>query len=59
MIWKRYACIMKTLLELRDQMQESPFRPFRIHTSDGKSYDTTNHDMSLADRNCQILGHEV
>lgn len=50
---------MKTLLELRDQMQESPFRPFRIHTSDGKSYDITNHDMSLADRNCQILGHEV
>ena len=42
---------MITVTELRDRMQESPFRPFRIHTSDGKSYDISNHDMMFIKRN--------
>jgi hypothetical protein len=42
---------MITVLELRDRMQESPFKPFRLHTSDGKSYDITNHDMMFIKRN--------
>jgi hypothetical protein len=41
---------MITLLELRDRMQESPSRPFHIRTSDGKSYDITNHDMMFIKR---------
>ena len=32
-------------------MQETPFRPFRIHTSDGKIYDILNHDMMFIKRN--------
>ena len=32
-------------------MQESPFRPFRIHTSDGKCYDIINNDMMFIKRN--------
>ena len=32
-------------------MRESPFRPFRIHTSDGKSYHIINHDMMFIKRN--------
>ena len=32
-------------------MQEHPFRPFRIHTSDGKPYDVLNHDMMFIKRN--------
>ncbi len=42
---------MITVTELRERMQENPFRPFRIHTSDGKSYDITNHDMMFVKRN--------
>jgi hypothetical protein len=42
---------MITLNELRERMQEHPFRPFRIYTSDGKSYDIVNHDMMFIKRN--------
>ncbi len=42
---------MITVTEFRDRMQENPFRPFRIHTSDGKSYDVSNHDMMFIKRN--------
>jgi hypothetical protein len=42
---------MITLLELRDRMQENPFRPFRIYSSNGQTYDITNHDMMFIKRN--------
>ena len=42
---------MITVTELKERMQENPFRPFRIHTSDGKAYDVTNHDMMFIKRN--------
>jgi len=42
---------MITVTELRERMQENPFRPFRLHTSDGKSYAITNHDMMFIKRN--------
>ena len=42
---------MITVTELRERMQENPFKPFRIHTSDGKAYDITNHDMMFIKRN--------
>ena len=32
-------------------MQDYPFKPFRIHTSDGKAYDITDHDMMFIKRN--------
>jgi hypothetical protein len=42
---------MITVIELRERMQENPFRPFCLHTSDGKSYDVINHDMMFIKRN--------
>jgi hypothetical protein len=42
---------MITVTELRERMQENPFRPFRLHSSDGKSYDIINHDMMFIKRN--------
>jgi hypothetical protein len=42
---------MIRVTELRERMQGNPFRPFRIHTSDGKAYDITNHDMMFIKRN--------
>ena len=42
---------MITVSELKERMQESPFRPFRVHSSDGKSYDVANHDMMFIKRN--------
>ena len=48
---KGYIRPMITVTELRDRMQENPFRPFRIHASDGKSYDIANHDMMFIKRN--------
>ncbi|HEX3720220.1 MAG TPA: hypothetical protein VH595_19895 [Verrucomicrobiae bacterium] len=42
---------MITVTELREQMRENPFRPFRLHSSDGKSYDVINHDMMFIKRN--------
>jgi hypothetical protein len=42
---------MITGTELRERMQDNPFKPFRIHTSDGKTYDITNHDMMFIKRN--------
>jgi len=42
---------MITVTEIRERMQDNPFRPFRIHTSDGKAYDIFNHDMMFVKRN--------
>ena len=42
---------MITVTELRERMQQNPFRPFRILTSDGRSYNITNHDMMFIKRN--------
>jgi len=40
-----------TVTELRERMQDNPFKPFRIHTSDGKAYEILNHDMMFIKRN--------
>ncbi len=42
---------MITALELRERMQETPFKPFRIHTTDGKTYNIVNNDMMFVKRN--------
>ena len=42
---------MITVTELRERMQDNPFKPFRIHTSDGKAYEILNHDMMFIKRN--------
>jgi hypothetical protein len=42
---------MMTVHELRDRMHETPFRPFRLRTTDGKSYDITCPDLMFIKRN--------
>jgi hypothetical protein len=42
---------MMTVTVIRERMRENPFRPFRIHTSDGRTYDIFNHDMMFVKRN--------
>jgi hypothetical protein len=44
---------------LRNLMNEQPFKPFRIHTRDGKSYDVTNHDNAMVTQNFIEVGIEL
>ena len=47
---------MITARQLRQLMTANPFRPFRIHLSDGSHYDVTNHDVALIERNTVDIG---
>jgi hypothetical protein len=47
---------MITPKQLRRLLDAQPFRPFRIHLSDGSHYDVTNHDMALVGRNTVEIG---
>ncbi len=47
---------MITALQLRERMNETPFRPFRIHLSDGSSYDVPNHDAAFVTRQGMEVG---
>jgi hypothetical protein len=47
---------MITAKQIRDLMQAKPFRPFRIHLSDGNHNDITNHDMAFVGRNTVEIG---
>ena len=38
---------MFTARILKDKMLAQPFKPFRIHLSDGKTYDVPNHDAAF------------
>jgi hypothetical protein len=40
-------------------MNESPFRPFRVTLSDGRSFDVPNHDVALVKRNSIMIGIEL
>jgi len=41
---------MFTAAQFKERLNENPFRPFRIHTSDGKTFDITNHDGAIVKR---------
>lgn len=47
---------MFTALHFKERMNQNPFRPFRIHTTDGKSYDVTNHDIAMVKRHALEIG---
>ena len=47
---------MITAKQVRDLIIANPFRPFRIHLSDGSYYDITNHDMAIVERNTLDVG---
>jgi len=47
---------MITAKQVRDLITANPFKPFRIHLSDGSHYDVVNRDMAIVERNTVDLG---
>jgi hypothetical protein len=47
---------MITAKQIRELMNAQPFRPFRIHLSNGIHHDITNHDMAFVGRNMVEIG---
>jgi len=47
---------MFTAQQLKERMEERPFRPFRIKMSSGDSYDVRNHDAAWVLRNVIEIG---
>jgi hypothetical protein len=47
---------MMTALQLRERLNEQPFRPFRITMSDGRSFDIPNHDAAFVKKNLIEIG---
>jgi hypothetical protein len=47
---------MITAKQIRDLLKAEPFKPFRIHMSDGSHHDITNHDMAFVGKNTVEIG---
>ena len=47
---------MITAMQLRERMNENPFRPFRITLSDGRVFNVPNHDVAFVKRNSIEIG---
>ena len=47
---------MITAKQLRDLITATPFKPFRIHLSDGSHYDVANRDMAIVEKNTVDIG---
>lgn len=47
---------MFTAQQLKERMNEHPFRPFRIKMSSGDAYDVKNHDAAWVLRNAIEVG---
>jgi hypothetical protein len=47
---------MMTAEQLRQRMNEQPFRPFRLTLSDGRAFDVPNHDVALVKRTTIEVG---
>lgn len=47
---------MFTARNIKELMTAIPFRPFRIHMSDGSSYEVVNRDMALVGQNSVEVG---
>jgi hypothetical protein len=50
---------MITAMQLRERMNEIPFRPFRITLSDGRAFNIPNHDVALVKRNSIEIGIDL
>ena len=50
---------MMTAALLKQRMEAQPFRPFRLHMSDGKTYDIPNHDAMFVKRNVVEIGMDL
>ena len=42
--------------QLRERMNEYPFKPFRITMSDGRTFAVPNHDTALLKKNSILVG---
>ena len=42
--------------DIRELLEANPFKPIRIHLSDGKAFDLTHPDMVIVSRSKIILG---
>ena len=47
---------MITAMQLRERMNENPFRPFRLTLSDGRVFNVPNHDVAFVKRNSIEIG---
>ncbi len=47
---------MMTAEQLRQRINEHPFRPFRLTLSDGRALDVPNHDVALVKKNTIEIG---
>ena len=47
---------MFTALHFKERLNQNPFKPFRIHLSDGTQYDVTNHDVAMIKRHALEVG---
>lgn len=47
---------MFTAQEIKKLMDKQPFSPFRIHMSDGSSYEVPHHDAAMVFRNFIEVG---
>ena len=45
--------------KLKEMMAENPFRPFRVHLSDGKTYKVPNHDAAFITQNFLEVGLDL
>jgi hypothetical protein len=49
---------MFTARQLKERMNETPFKPFRIRMSNGEAYDIKNHDAAFVLSNAIEAGIE-
>jgi hypothetical protein len=47
---------MITARQLQHLMKASPFKPFRVHLTDGTSYDILNHDSAFVEQTTFDIG---
>ncbi len=50
---------MFTAKDIKERMEEKPFRPFRIRMSNGDVYDVPNHDAAFVKRNVVEIGLDL
>ena len=47
---------MMTAMQLRNRLNEQPFKPFRVTMSDGRTFDIPNHDAAFVKKNTVEIG---
>jgi hypothetical protein len=50
---------MITAMQLRERMNETPFRPFRINLSDGRTFSVPNRGVAFVKRDAIEIGIDL